>query len=125
MSPTNDHTSSSATQADGALSPELRQVIAQLTANAVRTLDMTHESMSAAAPGGDVLIGSTYTGLGKWTTLASIGVRNNLRVTGCVEDVGTGGLQRLTPLGKAVVTCLHESLPEALAICRRSTRRGQ
>lgn len=67
------------------------------------------------------MLGHVFTGCGKWTTIAAIGVFNNLRAAGCAEERPRefgGGCWHLTPLGLEVADRLREHWDECSPLLR-------
>lgn len=95
--------------------------LAKLTTNAVKTLAYTKMRPEALQSGKDVYLSGTHTGPGKYTHIAMLGVRNNLRKAGCIESAEDGKLDRLTPLGIDLSQAIASDLPGALTMCREST----
>lgn len=91
-----------------------RLVLQGLTRNAVLTLDR-HAGRCSTGP---CLLEETYTGTGKWTYLAMLGVRSNLRKNGCIEAID-GGLDRITPLGARLALVIAADLGGAVSACRQ------
>lgn len=96
-------------------------LIPKLTVNAAITLK--HRKPQS----GNSLLGHVHTGLGKWTTLAAIGVFNNLRAAGCAEEEvrghGCGATWNITPLGEEVAAYLRNQWGEVGHLLRKPARR--
>jgi hypothetical protein len=88
--------------------------VAQLTRNAVVTLSLAVQGEYYPH------LGQTYTGLGKWTWLAMLGVHNNLRKAGLIQESEKGLL--LTALGMRIAQAVNDDYSKALSMCRASTR---
>src|SRR3954469_19343110 len=99
--------------------PDPAALCRRLTYNGAANLKGTIERPHARFPdlfnGGDRL----WTGMGKWTTLAAIGVENHLLAKGMAErrslpwhgdwrDTHSGKSLCLTPLGRIVAQYLHD-----------------
>lgn len=83
--------------------------LAKLTMNSVITLSTQVEGE---------LVGRVYTGLGKWTTLAALGVQRNLHKAGCTTRADMGGML-LTPLGVELAKAIAVDVQQALRMCRQ------
>ena len=99
---------------------DFESTLSTLTINAVITLGRNVDIAGSLQTGEDVYLGDTYTGSGKWTHLAMLGVRNNLRKAGCIEAVTKSSLDRLTPLGLGLAEAIASDLSGALTMCRGS-----
>ncbi len=97
----------------------LEGTLAKLTVNAALTLSQHAAQLRQGEP---CFLGRAYTGGGKWTTLAAMGVHNNLRKAGCIEDAGDHGIARLTPLGERMATLIASDVQGALQRCRTPQR---
>lgn len=51
--------------------------------------------------------GRIFTGLGKYTTLAAIGVENNMIAVGAAEKHGEFGFVRITDTGRTLAEYIH------------------
>lgn len=112
----------------------LRPILARLTWNGAynlrRTLVAPHERFPDLLAGGQRL----FTGLGKYTTLAAIGVENNLRALKLVEErsLPWNGPEPhhahdstcITPLGREVAEFLNQNWDEICHTFREGRREG-
>lgn len=101
----------------------LKSIAAKLTINGAINLRSTVTdpcSLNSNAVHGK---GRVFTGLGKWTTLAAIGVENHLKSLGLAEDspkMSWGGRHTwITPLGREVAAYLAANWDELQGSFRR------
>lgn len=88
----------------------LAPIAAKLTWNAAYNLRGTVANPCPNNPNAIHGKGRVHTGLGKWTTLAAIGVENNIKSLGLGEDVlmDWGGYHvHITPLGREMAAYLN------------------
>lgn len=86
-------------------------ITAQLTRNAAINLRRAAERGLL-----DQQTGRLYTGPGKWTTLAAIGIENHLKKLGLIEFQHLNGrpnmVRHWSPLGREVAQFVHEHWEE-------------
>ncbi|AXQ69851.1 hypothetical protein HOU03_gp417 [Caulobacter phage CcrSC] len=91
---------------------DLAALAARLTLNGAINLRrfITHPGvLNPDCPWGDTRI---FTGCGKWTTLAAIGVENHLKALGVAEAVEGKRWHVITPLGRELAAYIHEHWDE-------------
>lgn len=90
----------------------LEALASRLTVNAAINLRRAHTHPCAINPEGWHGEGRTFTGLGKWTTLAAIGVENCVKALGLAEERRERHGQKchpwcaITPLGREMAAYL-------------------
>lgn len=83
-------------------------IAAKLTLNAAINLRYSVINPDPLNPDSVHGKGRIYTGTGKWTTLAAIGVENNMVSLGLAERRGPWDHAYITPLGREVAAYLNE-----------------
>lgn len=85
----------------------LAPIAAKLTLNAAINLANTVKNPCPLNPENLHGKGRIFTGLGKWTTLAAIGVENNLIALGLGVRRPPYNYAYITPLGKELAAYIH------------------
>lgn len=85
----------------------LAPLAAKLTWNGAYNLRHTVTDPCPLNPDNVCGKGRIFTGLGKWTTLAAIGVENNIIRVGAAERRGEFDHAYITPLGRELAAYIH------------------